>query len=377
MKVRTFRLNDAKFSNWKEIENRWNYEDFIRDKTWRTKWTSFDCCHYVCETGLLYLGVTSFNGDIFTCFDRKTESFFDCGYSRIRAPYDAKFHRSLEYWEKDRCIYGAVALLHDIDHYWDAPGGAIVRFDPASGDIAKLCIPMPHNYIQTIRLDQKTGVIYGLTLIPERLFAFDIASHHITDIGPVGSCGAFAQGENIEIDGLGRVWFGWNVLRAWQPSPGPDSNRLARYDPGERKIVYFNNGLETQDGSYGFVKVEGLFNLAGKMFASGGNGSIYKIDVETGHGKYLGTPISSQRSRLASLRMGPDGYAYGVAGRDGACHLLRFDPRTEQYEILGPVESNGEKCWQVHDIAVTPDGVVFACENDNPERSGYLWEITL
>ena len=29
------------------------------------------------------------------------------------------------------------------------------------------------------------------------------------------------------------------------------------------------------------------------------------------------------------------------------------------------------------DLAMTKDGVLYVCENDNPYRSSYLWEITL
>ena len=82
-------------------------------------------------------------------------------------------------------------------------------------------------------------------------------------------------------------------------------------------------------------------------------------------------------SRLASLRMAPDGYAYGVTGRDGHCKLLQFDPLKEKYKLLGEITDGHESCWQAHDVTITTDNVIYACENDNPNRSGYLWEIKL
>jgi hypothetical protein len=57
--------------------------------------------------------------------------------------------------------------------------------------------------------------------------------------------------------------------------------------------------------------------------------------------------------------------------------VIRFDPRTDRYELLGLVVDGELACWQVHDVAITPDGVLYAGENDNPYRSGYLWEIVL
>ena len=94
-------------------------------------------------------------------------------------------------------------------------------------------------------------------------------------------------------------------------------------------------------------------------------------------GTYLGTPITEHRSRLSSLCLGPDGKAYGVTGRDGKCNVICFDPKTEKYKLLGPVVDRDIYCWQVHDVTVTPDGKIYACENDNPYRSSYLWEIQL
>ncbi|MDP6775424.1 MAG: hypothetical protein QGI83_01525, partial [Candidatus Latescibacteria bacterium] len=114
-----------------------------------------------------------------------------------------------------------------------------------------------------------------------------------------------------------------------------------------------------------------------RLYASGDNGSIYRIDRETGMGTLLGTPVPDRRSRLTTLQPGPDGGAYGVTGRDGQCEVIRFDPETETYDLLGPVVDGDERCWQVHDVAVAADGTIYAGENDNPYRSGYLWEIQL
>ena len=94
-------------------------------------------------------------------------------------------------------------------------------------------------------------------------------------------------------------------------------------------------------------------------------------------GTLLCTPVADRRSRLTTLRMGPDGAAYGVTGRDGQCEVIRFDPDKETYELLGPVADGDEPCWQVHDVAVAADGTLYAGENDHPRRSGYLWEIRL
>ncbi len=133
------------------------------------------------------------------------------------------------------------------------------------------------------------------------------------------------------------------------------------------------------DGSYGFAKTESYFNFHdGYIYASGASGSLYRIDTRTGDATYLFTPISDRPSRLASMVVAPDGYAYGVTGRQGKCELLKFDFKNDRYELLGSIiDEDGEPCWQVHDIVLAADGTFYACENDNPHRSGYLWEIKI
>lgn len=377
MKVTAHKLRDRKFDNWNtEVIDHWDYDDFLADRAWRKDWISFDCCAYVPETRRVYCGITSFDADIFWAYDRKSRRFADCSFGKVRNPYDAKFHRSLVRREKDGCLYAAIALLHDPDRYWEAPGGALVRYNPETGDICKLAIPLPHIYIQSICLDQQRDAIYGQTALPERMFKFDLTTGCTEDLGPLAGMG-FAQGENIELDDEGCTWAGWMLTRAWQSAPGVDAHRLCKYDPCRGRIIYYKCGLPNPDRSYGYQHVEGLFNLGGKLFASGGNGSLYRINLKTGMGRCLGTPIRDRRSRLSSLTLGADGMAYGVTGRDGRCEVIRFDPCKEKYKLLGPVTDGRTTCWQVHCVVMTPDGVLFACENDNPGRSGYLWEIKL
>ena len=336
-----------------------------------------DTVFYSGDDDRLYLGITSFAADIFRAYDRQTGQFADLGYGRIADPFDAKFHRSLVKWDRDGCLYGAIALLHDVDRYWEAPGGAIVRYNPATGEIAKIGIPLAHHYIQSICLDQDRGVLYGFTFTPERMFRFDLVSRRTDDLGPISSGMCMAQGENIELDAQGCAWSGWAVTRAWQNASGVDAHRLCKFDPREDRIRFMDAGLPNRDGAYGYTKAEGLFNLDGRMFASGDNGSLYRVDTDTGECTYLGTPIENRRSRLAALEMGPDGAAYGVTGRDGQCEVIRFDPGTEKWQLLGEVVDGEARCWQVHDLAVAGDGTLYAGENDNPYRSGYLWEISI
>jgi len=386
MNVRAIKLRDAWFDDqWeREVLDRWEYADFLKDQRWRREWISFDCLCYDPPTDTVFCGITSFDADIFWGWNRKESRWVDAGYARVRDPYDAKFHRSLVRRSRDGCLYAAQALLHDVDRFWEAPGASIVRYDPATNEIAKLATPMPHVYIQAIVLDESRNRIYGQTFTPENLVLYDLASKESRWLGPTSSGMAMAQGENICLDDDGCVWGVWTVTRAWQPDPGVDQYRFYKYDPSCERIIYMDKGLPRVDGSYGYEKPEAFFNLGGgRLYVSGGSGALYRLDPKSGDAEFLFKAIGDEgrgrRSRLAALALGPDGYAYGVTGRDGECEVIRFDPRDESYALLGPLRDteSGVAAWQVHDVCVTPDGTLYAGENDNPHRSGYLWEVRL
>lgn len=380
MKVRTLKLQDTKFGNqWFDtVEDHWDYEDFQKSAEWRTGWISMDCALYNPDDDRVYLGITSFAADIFKAYDRKTGAFVDLGYGRVADPFDAKFHRSLVK-APDGCLYAAQALLHDVDRYWEAPGASIVRYDPRTNAIAKLGIPVPHTYIQAIALDAARERIYCLCFAPEKLAVFDLRTKTSRDLGLIGTYGGMVQGENIALDDAGCVWCNWSLTRAWQSEAGADALRLCKFEPREDRMVFSKKGLPRPDGHYGTVKAEAFFNFGdGFMYASGANGSLYRIDPETFESRLLFTPAPERRSRLSSLATGEDGAAYGVTGRDGHCEFMRVDYRKGVFEKLGPMrDTEGNTLWQNHDIVSAGGGVFYVCENDNPCRSSYLWEVTL
>ena len=57
--------------------------------------------------------------------------------------------------------------------------------------------------------------------------------------------------------------------------------------------------------------------------------------------------------------------------------MIKFDPSHDSWELGGAiVDEHGVAMHQCHDLAITKEGVIYAGENDVPDRSGYLWEIT-
>ena len=379
MRIRCHKLQDYDYGDqWlDEVQDRWDYEDFRRDERWRRGWISMDCALYNPGDDRVYLGITSFDADIFRAFDRRTGRFLDLGYAAVADPFDAKFHRSLVHGP-DGAIYGAIALLHDVDRHFEAPGGAIVRYDPADGSIRKLCVPQPHVYIQAMAADCGRGLLYCMCFPPERFISYSLRTGEVRDLGLIGTgIGGMAQGENLAFDDDGCVWLNWQLTRAWQNSPGVDAARLCKYDPRLDRIVFYRTGLPHPDRRPGYAKAEAFFNFGdGFIYASGAAGSLYRIDPQGGRATFLFTPTTDRPSRLSSMVRTGDGAAFGVTGRGGRCELMRVDYRRGTFEKLGEIRDEaGNSLWQCHDIAAAPDGTLYVCENDDPYRSGYLWEI--
>ena len=380
-KIRTLKLRDENFGQqwYEEVLDHWGYDDIKSNPKWRKNWISFDCALYSGEEDRIYLGITSFEADIFTVYDRRLGRFVDLDYRRIANSFDGKFHRSLVKG-RDGCLYAAVALLHDVDKYHQAPGSPIVKYDPRSKTLTTLGIPLPHVYIQSLIIDNERDVLYGLCFPPELLMSFNLRTGEAKVLGMIGTgIAGMTQGENIVLDDAGCVWCDWSLTRAWQDSPGVDSIRLCKYDPRKQRIIFFDAGLPFPDGRHGTVKPEAYFNFHdGYIYASGFNGSFYRIEPESGHATYLFTPTPDRPSRLACLVATPDGFAYGVTGRKGQCELMRVDYQRGGFEKLGEVrDADGNALWQCHDITRSTDGCLYLCENDHPERSSYLWEVAL
>jgi hypothetical protein len=378
MQVIARKLKDARFTNFHtEVEGKWDYEQFVGGShpDWFHDWISFDCLLADEPRETIWCGLTNFATDIFYAYNVRTGQFRSMEFARVADRYDAKFHRSLAF-DGQGLIWAATALLHDVDRYWDAPGGALVRFDPRREETAIVARPMPHLYIQSIALDVPRGILYGLTFTPERLFRYDLADGCVTDLGPISSGFAMAQGQNVVVDRRGACWGTWGLTRAWLNEPGRDALRLWRYHPDRGRVEFFKHGLPRLDGSPGTAGLDGAqLGPDGALYMGTAEGLLCRVDPETAAVTPLGKPGAAKR--LAAMTSGPDGKLYGTAGCDGQVSLFSYNPVRNDLCDLGPIcdPQAGEGPWHIHSIVMLSDGTIYAGENDVPYRSGYLWEI--
>ncbi len=382
MRVRSLKLVDTRFKQDEThpaTEGAWDYDDLVggQHDDWFNDWISFDCVLADDRRQIVWCGLTRLNTDIFWAYDRARGTFRSLGFQKVADRYDAKFHRSLTF-DKDGRIWAATALLHEIDRFHEAPGGAIVRFDPDTEQIDIVDRPLPHLYIQSLVLDKARGLLYGQAFTPETFFVYDIRTGRCENLGPLGSGLAMAQAEQLAIDRTGAVWGCWGVTRAWSNAgTGPTTFRLWRYHPDEGKRQFLDAGLPSVRDGEVYVKSDGAHaGPDGAVYMGTVEGTLCRVDPDTHAVDLLGKPAPGRR--LAGMANGPDGVLYGSCGREGGANLFRYDPDTGRSTHLGPIfdVQTGEQAWQVHDMTITADGTIYAGENDVPHRSGYLWEIT-
>lgn len=378
MKVRHYKIYDQKFDNWNtEVLDNWVYDDFLAHPDYKKKWISLTSLAYHAKSDQVFVGIGSFSAELLWRFDRKTKQFTSCGYEQVAEPYDAKFHRSLEL--DGDTLYGGIALFHDIDKQFEAKGGRIVKYDILSGKFEFLARPWKPAYIQSIALDRKRQVIYGFGALPEIFFKYDLKTGESKLLAHIGNSCEFVESHNPVIDERGCVWGTYGIVRAFSYRTGPDSIRLMKYDPDADKITFFEHGLPRTNmpGDKGKPDTS-ILGPDGMLYIGTDYGTLARINPETAEVTALAKPCKSSK-RMAALAFHPDGLLYGFTGDHYDVHLFAYDTKKEELVFCEKVFDESAQIGpdRIHHMVITGDGVIYAGENDNNDRSSYLWEVEL
>ena len=78
---------------------------------------------------VVWVGLTSFLGDILWTFDPKTKKFESKNFLPLREKEEVKVHRGLQVGP-DGLVYFGTASLVTIPQRHEAPGGRLFRYDP-------------------------------------------------------------------------------------------------------------------------------------------------------------------------------------------------------------------------------------------------------
>ena len=315
----------------------------------------------------IYCGLTAMDGNVLAIFNTLSKQFEPIDYRPVAEPFEVKVHRSL-CLASDGTIYGATSCLYSLDKRLEAPGGSIFCIKPGTSTPIKLAVPIPHDYIQTITLDDKRRLIYGQTYPVFKFFVYHIDSGKTENYDYMGSISHVSA-----LDDFGCFWSTW------------DSNNhfLYKYDPSNRKITYFRHGLpnsrEEANIMYpGAGPIDCMINDGdGFLYVGTTGGSLCRIDPTTAKVEYLGKPAPTKR--MPGLVGWQNRFLIGCCGDQEGSYIFAYDKKNHSFQILGEIidSTTGLRLFRVHDICMAEQNTIYIAETDAPNRSSYLWECQL
>jgi hypothetical protein len=399
--VKAHILRNTKLAGWQEkIVGRWTYRDLIADPDWFHGWISFDAVTFNPQDRQIYCGLNSLDGDLLYRFHPDTDEF-ECLNTRAWTDaYDVKIHRTILHNPNDGCLYFGTSLLHDLDQQQQARGGKLVRFHPANQSYDILGIPAPRLYLQSIAADWQRNIIYSFTYPAEAVYKTHLPNVSSQLAAYLGNAGLFAQPHNAVVDHEGWLWGTCAETRAWDEIVGLEPIRLFKYHPDTDSFVVFEWGLSrldqkeqllpsparqadltstlaetrhTQD--FGFCD---SMSYDGERYIYAGTvaGVLCRIDTSTGKVEKITNAIVSGRFPALAIR---NGVLYGAGGMRGQTQLICWDTRRDAIEWYPDLvdTSIGERPARIHELAVDDRGRIYLGENDNHQRSSYLWSIEM
>ncbi|MDD2708191.1 MAG: hypothetical protein PHV34_09300 [Verrucomicrobiae bacterium] len=342
------------------------YRDFVSNPDWYHNLISFTSLAHMPARGSVVCGLTAFDTDLMYEFDCKTKRFRCLKYAEVSEKFEIKIHRSLHRMRDGR-VMGATACLHREDQRAEGAGGRIFIVDPETGQYEFLGIPVPHDYIQTITVDEDRGLVYGFTYPVFNFFVFDLKTRRNRRVDYMGSIPHI-----IALDDRGGYWATWNCR----------SHNLFRYDPDQDKIEYHHHALPRTKESCNLMypgagPIDSMVNGGdGYLYIGESFGNLDRLDPVSGKVEDLGKPVED--TRIPAITPGPDGRLYGIAGFKGNCHLFAHDRKSGRFEDLGWIRdaATGEPLFIGHDMCFAGERTLLIGETDTAHRAGYLWECT-
>ncbi len=266
------------------------------------------------------------------------------------------------------------SLWADIEkRYSDYEGGHLFRFDYSKEKrrwigpedecgAEDLGIPVPHDGIYTMTINNQRREIYGITYPHGHFFVYQIKKNKFTDLGEVYKNKVFGGPNNRTLRSITRSLICDNNGFVYGST---DGGRIFRYDPDKGEITKLD------------VKIPAVYYSVVEAFAKDQNGIIYggtlegylfRFDAEKMKLSNLGKPFVQMRVR--GLTIGKDGCIYGIGGeRPKHCRMFRYDPAESHFDDLGVLKVIREPYYyttgvQFDAMLTGKDGVIYIGESD-------------
>ena len=323
----------------------------------------------------IWCGFTSFAGDLLWTLDPQTKAFESRGFGRVREEHEIKIHRGLQVGP-DGCLYFGTAALVSTPQHAEAAGGRLFRYDPAADKYECLGRPIERDYVQTIDVDYRRGIIYGATYPTPWFFGWDMASGKLLFKALLND-----HPHQVCVDDDGRCW------ASFAPYPWDQGkHQLVNYNPDTSKLNWTDVHLPGEGSLNDAAGEAGQTEAGIDSFINGGDGFLYMgvstgalLRLEPGKLKVEMLLKPAPSNGFGALSPPADGKIYGIAGTYKTSEVFSYDLRNHEVVLYGPAydaEKDTTIC-RPHELVAGPNNCLYCPETDNFERQCYFWEIEL
>jgi sugar lactone lactonase YvrE len=259
---------------------------------------------------------------------------------------DRNYHPGEEFARGTDSYYKSVTvqILQDFQAY---PGGHLYRYDPTSTKISflqedfridkpaaliDLGIPVPHEGIYTLLLDEKGKALYGISFPGGHLFKHDIDTGKSTVLAALNQITPMERylpviSKVLVEDKAGRIY------------ANSDYGYLVRYDPLKGTLETLNVRLPGLSGRELFNGIDAaVLHPDGQIYGGTTDGFLFVFNPDSAEMINLGKPLIEPCIR--ALTVGNDGNIYGIGGKrdNGIARLFVYNPSTRSFADLGMIE---------------------------------------
>lgn len=312
------------------------------------------CIYYVLCAASIDVGGKVYRydprADVLACLGDLTEI---CGEKGLKAVPQGKSHvrfcecRGKLYFATHAGYYNSVDGTERMattvpPGYKTYPGGHLLAYDLKAGVFEDLGLAPEREAVLSLNVDERRGILYGITWPVGRFFSYDIAGKALRDLGPVAGLGESGTGaayrvlcRSIAVDAESGC--------AYYTNPEGDifrcragAARVEKVDGESMRKDYFGKYDPADAGSMGYNWRQTVWHPQEKVVygVHGNSGYLFRFDPSAPRIDVLDR-ITSEPSQRAGMG---DQFSYGYLG-----FTLGSDARTLYYLTGGPIYVDGKR----------------------------------
>jgi hypothetical protein len=249
---------------------------------------------------------------------------------------------------------------------WEAGfrGSVLLRFDPTTGKVESLGVPVPKQGLPASIIDRRRGLLYFYAVYSGDLIVYDMAARSVSYRG-AGEEQLGSRAFMLDLDG--NVYF------------STSQGRLARYDPETSKVAVTKARLPGADARRGnALRAATGADSRGVIYGMTQGGTVFAFDPQRETVTDLGANLGERGDYTAVMVLSPDErYVYYAPGAHGSgakmgVPIVQYQVANRRRKVLaflGPVlrERYRYNMGGTYNMQISADGAtLFATFNGAP-----------